>query len=93
MLVLSCEADQGASGSPIFVIRDGVPRIVSVVTAMAEIRDRQVSLGTSLERPLEMLREMMDDAPADALVTRRATPTVRVFGTTRSGAKFVKPGE
>lgn len=55
VLVLSCEVTFGASGSPIFVVQNGVPRIASVVSAKAEWNQHDVSLGTSLGRPLEDL--------------------------------------
>lgn len=55
VLVLSCEVSYGASGSPIFVVQNGVPRIASVVSAKAEWKDRDVALGASLGRPLEEL--------------------------------------
>jgi cation:H+ antiporter len=47
-LVLSCKVNFGASGSPIFIIENGVPKIASVVSAKAEWKDRDVALGTSL---------------------------------------------
>ncbi|MEM6618729.1 MAG: trypsin-like serine protease [Pseudomonadota bacterium] len=55
VLVLSCQASFGASGSPIFVVENGVPKIASVVSAKATWQDRDVALGTSLGRPLEEL--------------------------------------
>lgn len=54
-LVLSCTVDFGASGSPIFINDQGEAKIASVVSAMAKWRDRDVSLGVSLGRPLEEL--------------------------------------
>jgi protease YdgD len=46
--VLSCNVDFGSSGAPIFSIRDGVARVVSVVSAKADLDGRQVALGTTL---------------------------------------------
>lgn len=46
VLLLSCSADFGSSGAPVFSMRDGAPRIVSVVSAKAELNSRKVSLGT-----------------------------------------------
>lgn len=58
-LVLSCTVNFGASGSPIFVVDQGEPRIASVVSAMAKWRDRDVSLGVTLGDPLDdLIREM-----------------------------------
>ncbi len=56
MIVMTCEIDYGASGAPVFRVEDGVPRIVSVVSAMAQMNGAQVALGTSLGRPLDELR-------------------------------------
>ena len=55
VLVLSCDASFGASGSPIFVVQNGVPRIASVISAKAVWNQQEVALGTSLGRPLEEL--------------------------------------
>lgn len=55
VLVLSCNASFGASGSPIFVVENGFPKIASVVSAKATWKDQEVSLGTSLGQPLEEL--------------------------------------
>ncbi|NCO22376.1 MAG: trypsin-like serine protease [Rhodobacterales bacterium] len=88
-LILSCDVDFGASGAPIFVLGPGAPEIVSVVSAMAEMKDQKVSIGTSLERPLADLMALM--AAGDGVFGHSA-PDVRVMrreaGTT---AKFLKP--
>ena len=55
VLVLSCDVDFGSSGAPIFAIRDGIARVVSVVSAKADYEGRQVALGTTLDAPLEAL--------------------------------------
>ncbi len=60
VLVLSCQVTFGASGSPIFVVDKGVPRIASIISAKAEWRNRAVALGTSLGRPLESLIATME---------------------------------
>lgn len=56
VLVTSCNVDHGASGSPIFAITNGKPRIVSVVSAKAKMKGAKVALGTSLGDPLNTLR-------------------------------------
>jgi len=48
VLVLSCNVDFGSSGAPIFAFRDGVARVVSVVSAKADYDGRKVALGTTL---------------------------------------------
>ncbi|MGL6210698.1 MAG: trypsin-like serine peptidase [Paracoccaceae bacterium] len=86
VLVLSCSVDFGSSGAPIFVIRDGVAKVVSVVSAKAEVEGKSVALGTSLEEPLVALRA--------ALATETGGARVRVLSgggaKGAGGAKFVK---
>lgn len=55
VLVLSCNVNFGSSGSPIFVMENGVPKIASIVSAKASWHGRKVALGTSLGDPLEEL--------------------------------------
>lgn len=91
VLVLSCNVDFGSSGAPIFSVRGGVARVVSVVSAKAEVDGRQVALGTALEGPLAELRASLAESEPGA---HRATPGVRLLsGGQGGGAKFVRPGE
>ena len=48
VVVLSCSVDFGSSGAPFFMVRDGVARVVSVVSAKAEVDGKKVALGTAL---------------------------------------------
>lgn len=93
-LVLSCSVDFGASGSPIFVLGDGAPRIVSVVSAKAQVAGRPVSLGSGLEKPLADLRAMLD-ADTGSFATVGPAPTARRLTIenvpTDGGAKFLRP--
>ena len=89
VVVFSCNVDFGSSGAPVFVIRDGVARVVSVVSAKAEIRGEKVSLGASLQDVLEPLRAALGKA---SLVGRAGVSNVRTLsGGTASGSHFVKP--
>lgn len=90
-LVMSCDVDFGSSGAPVFVIEDGVARIVSVVSAKAELGARQVALGASLDGPLQALMAEVEALPKSAAnrpVIRRITRTNSREGT---GAKFLRP--
>ncbi len=92
-LILSCEADFGSSGSPIFTTGDdGIARIVSVISAKGDIDGQRVSMGTSLEQPLFDLRTMM---AAEEAVLAAEPPKVRVLrpenARDRTGAKFLRP--
>lgn len=88
-LVLSCSVDFGSSGAPVFSIRDGVARVVSVISAKAEIEGRKVALAVTLAAPLQELRATLAASHPDA---RQGVAGVRVLsGGQDGGAKFVKP--
>ena len=86
VILMSCDIAFGSSGSPVFTIQDGSPKIVSVVSAMADVDGKQISIGTSLQEPLAELLSTFQTA---------STGTGRkiVIGGQRTdtGAKFVKP--
>ena len=97
VLVLSCNVDFGSSGAPVFSLKDGVRRIVSVVSAKAEVDGEKVALGVDLAGPLATLRTMM--AAGDG-VFHKPKPTGTVTGVQSvrgtgagagTGAKFLKP--
>ena len=94
-LVLSCDVDFGSSGGPIFAEVDGKPQIVSVVSAIADLGGRRVSLGTNLEKPLAEMKALLAKgggltarAPAQA---RRVTPSAPRVLNGGSGGKFLRP--
>ena len=89
-LVMSCDVDFGSSGAPVFVMDGEEPRIVSVISAKAQIGGRRVSLGTGLGESLLQLRVLLEnDAPATAA---KAMPQVRRAGSaSQTGAKFLRP--
>lgn len=91
VLVTSCNADFGSSGAPIFSFRNGTPRIVSVVSAKAEVEGLPVSLGTQLETPLALLRA---ELAAGGGVFQDKGPRANRIGVSEmrrdTGAKFIK---
>jgi protease YdgD len=89
-LVMDCTVDFGASGAPIFSFKDGVPRVVSVVSAKAQLEGSDVSLGVALEEPLIELRAQLAEAAAGTA----GRGGVRVLsGGGALGAKFVSPAD
>ena len=92
LLVLSCDVDFGSSGAPVFVVRDGVARIVSLVSAKASIGGQPVALGTPLQAPLQELMAMR--ATGDGVFSK-APPVVRRLSMSETqsatGAKFLRP--
>ncbi|MEO9864422.1 MAG: trypsin-like serine protease [Yoonia sp.] len=88
-IVMNCEAEFGSSGSPVFRVQNGRAQIVSVVSAIAQAGGKQVSLGTSLQDPLqELLAHFASVGPAQAGGSQRLI-TLGERNTT--GAKFVRP--
>lgn len=91
ILVLTCSVDFGSSGAPIFAMHDGVPSIVSVVSAKAEMDSKPVALGTAMTEPLAELRAAF---VAEDSTFKKVTPG---FGAQLSqtkkagGAKFLSP--
>lgn len=96
VLILSCSVDFGSSGAPVFSERDGVIKIVSIVSAKAQLEGAAVALGVPLEAPLALLM-------ADLVSVTEGRGGVRVLsgggaaldgtgGGARNtgGAKFVK---
>lgn len=81
VLIMSCDVDFGASGAPVFSFKGDEPQIVSVVSAKAEANGAPVSLGTSLEGPIRVLRvELANSARLPSVGNARD-----------GGAKFIKP--
>jgi len=82
VLVMSCAADFGASGAPVFSMDSGEPRIVSLISAKAESGGVPVSLGTSLEEPLAVLIVELNAQSRFKKVSANQRP---------NGAKFLRP--
>ena len=49
VVVIDCDLTDGVSGSPVFSLEGGEPRITSVVSAMVRIDERKVALGMTLD--------------------------------------------
>lgn len=98
VLVMSCEADFGSSGAPVFSLVSGRPQIVSVVSAVAEVDGDEVSLGTDLEQITTLIAELKSGGGYDQPSAPRASRiTVGKSGSPLTGrgsigAKFIRPG-
>lgn len=87
-LILTCDIDFGSSGAPVFSLRDGVARVVSVISAKAELDGVKVALAVPVEPPLAALRDELARAGGG----RAGAAGVRVLsGDGASGAKFLTP--
>lgn len=80
VLVMDCSVNFGSSGAPIFRDENGVPRLVSVVSAMAELDGEKISLGADLAEPIAILRL--------ALAQGRG-----LFGSPPTSARVIRQGE
>lgn len=88
ILVMTCEVDFGASGAPVFAVQEGEVRVVSVISAKAQVDGEDVSLGSALQIPLARLI----DEIAVGGVRAGVLGNVRVLsGGDGGGAKFIKP--
>ena len=92
VLITSCSVDFGSSGAPIFIVQDGEAQIVSVVSAKAEVRGEQVSLGTALGQPLAELQAELVAGRSIYLGAKPSQRRIRVGDQKAdTGAKFVRP--
>ncbi|WP_166418885.1 trypsin-like serine peptidase [Cochlodiniinecator piscidefendens] len=91
-LIMSCDIEPGSSGAPVFEVQNGELRIVSVISAMADIRGQDVSIGTSVEGLMDqMMAELQTDVTA---VTQTSTQPRRLRMNSQlnsTGARFVRP--
>jgi protease YdgD len=88
-LILTCNVDFGSSGAPVFTIHDGIARVVSVISAKAEVDGRKVALAVPLAEPLAVLRAALEDSKAGSAGGAKAVSVLS--GGNGAGAKFVKP--
>lgn len=88
-LILTCSVDFGSSGAPVFSIQDGVARVVSVISAKAEVDGRKVAVAVPLAEPLEALRAALEDSRDGPTGAARAVTVIS--GGNGLGAKFIQP--
>lgn len=89
VVLMTCDVVEGSSGSPVFTLGDGAPRIVSVVSAIAHVGAEKVSLGTSLKEPLQTL--LSHYAAIGPARPGGGQVIVRAGQRNETGAKFVRP--
>ena len=85
ILVMTCDVDYGASGSPVFKITPQGVAIVSVISAMANVQEQKVSLGGSLAKALVDLTYLAQKSGMLAIGPENALQRRQI------GAKFAKP--
>ncbi|NIZ60268.1 trypsin [Sedimentitalea sp. CY04] len=90
VLVMSCDVDFGSSGAPVFSFDNGTPRIVSVVSAKAEVDGEQVSLGSALAEELELLQAQLSEVQVGSRLPPGVGRVTVGDGRNNTGAKFIK---
>lgn len=91
VLVMSCQAEFGASGAPIFHIEGQHAEIVAVLSAKAQNGTVPVSLGVRLDHALEDLRRSLADGGGYEAVRASSLRRLRSDAAGRSGgAKFLR---
>ncbi len=95
VLIMDCNVNFGASGSPVFRYENGQPRLVSVVSAMAEIEGQDVSLAPDLAQPLPFMMTQIEGLQNRLTRQERDTPTtarrIQPGERANTGALFVRP--
>lgn len=89
VVMMTCAADFGASGAPVFSRGDGIARIVAVLSAKAESEGTAVSLASTVSGTLEavLAAHGAGQTPIVATGPRFTSSGVR----NDTGAKFVRP--
>jgi len=90
VLIMSCDVDFGASGAPVFSFEGDEPKIVSVVSAKAEVRGEQVALGARLAEELDVLRAQLSQSGQGHRLPS-GVRRVQVGDGNQTGAKFSRP--
>ena len=90
IIVFSCDVDFGSSGAPIFALRDGQMKVVSVVSAKADVEGQRVALGSVLTGRIEQLQAELAQRQKPARLGS-GSPVRFLAGGQANGAKFVKP--
>lgn len=86
--VLSCTADFGASGAPVFDISGARPRIVSVISAKAELDEEPVSLAAAVH---DVLPTLISEIEAQLGGAARVDGVTILSGGQAGKSKFISP--
>ncbi len=86
--VLSCSVDFGSSGAPVFDISGPVPKIVSLISAKADLGEEPVSLAVAVN---EVLPVLMAEIEAQLGGAPRVGGVTILSGGQGGNAKFLSP--
>lgn len=89
MFVFDCDVTKGSSGSPVFTHLNGRGRILSVISAEATLRGREVALGMDVAGVVDELKVMLRAGARGPVARINRVPV----GTRAGGVKSVRvPG-
>ncbi len=92
LVVMSCDVVPGSSGAPVFALRNGRQRIVSLVSALAINGNRQVSYGMDISVPLaRVLRDFRAGRGVYPVATFGAKRITVGSNNNAGGARFIRP--
>ncbi|APG45980.1 trypsin-like serine peptidase [Phaeobacter porticola] len=90
VLVMSCDVDYGSSGAPVFSFDGERPKIVSVVSAKAEVSGKQVALGSALAEELALLQSQLTGRRIGGQMPPGVGRVIVGERRQSTGAKFIK---
>lgn len=94
LVVMDCAATFGSSGAPVFVMRNGGPKVASVLTGIAVTGDETHSIAVPLNRLLPQLRRQLNGLDGQIGTASGASVTIlRPGDRSDTGARFVRVGE
>lgn len=94
IVMMDCAATFGSSGAPIFVMRNGGPKIASVLTGVAQNGTQMHSIAVPLERLLPQLRRQLNGLSGQVGAPSGASVTIlRPGERSETGARFVRVGD
>lgn len=88
-LVLTCSVDFGSSGAPVFHVRDGMAKVVAVISAKAETEGRKVSLAVSAAAAIQALSDALAASHQGSKLKPKGINILS--GGVETGAKFISP--
>ena len=91
VLIMDCNVDFGSYGAPIFRNENGVIRLVSVVSATADVDGERVALGKDLAAPIATLRAALEDGRGLFRASAPSARFIRQGERAHTGALFVRP--
>jgi len=91
VLVMDCNVTFGASGAPVFRDENGVQRLVSIVSAMADMNGQKIALGMDLAEPVAILRLALDQGRGLFAAPPPSARVIRPGERNDTGALFVRP--